>query len=568
MPHEWRRASAGAGRLVWVLGLVLLMLVPAGCASRVSGEPADPDLVVPVALGLRRDMPALQQAAWAASEPRSDHYLQWWSGQQIARSFGAPSDVVTTALDTARSRGFVGDVHPSGGLLVGSMTVSDAEDLLGVTMVVIETARGDVVRPDRPLTVPSVLAPAVTEVAGLSALLGDAPPPEPTAGAVPTACMPAAGLVDAIRSQYGLTELSARDSAGAGVRLALLAVSPYSQRSLDVYHQCYDRPVPRVSEHLVGPSVGPGADITETTLDILAVSLIAPGVSELDLYRFNPFTTVVFPLADATADALTGQGPTIVSTSVGFCETEISDAAMTMSEWLLAAGALGGVSVVAASGDDGSSGCAPGDTSQRPQYPASSPWVTGVGGTQYADAGVAAADVATPGSALSSGAEVVWNESPIRLVASGGATTSRLPKPAYQQGVVAGGARVVPDVAFLASPTAFGAIPVCSGVAGCAYRNVGGTSATAPGFAAALAVLAAEQQSRATGNRLGAINPALYSLAQAPSAPSIFTDVTAGTNDLYRIGCCTAGPGFDAASGWGSVNFGRLIDALRVAPPH
>lgn len=37
-------------------------------------------------------------------------------------------------------------------------------------------------------------------------------------------------------------------------------------------------------------------------------------------------------------------------------------------------------------------------------------------------------------------------------------------------------------------------------------------------------------------------------------------DVTAGTNDLNNVGCCTARPGYDTASGWGSVDFGAVAD--------
>ena len=41
-------------------------------------------------------------------------------------------------------------------------------------------------------------------------------------------------------------------------------------------------------------------------------------------------------------------------------------------------------------------------------------------------------------------------------------------------------------------------------------------------------------------------------------------DVTAGTNDLNNVGCCTARPGHDTASGWGSVDFGAVADYLTI----
>lgn len=534
----------------------------AGCTGSeptVQGAPADPALVLPIAFGLQRDYDGLAAAAHAASTPRDPAFRAWRSASDIADAFGAPTDVVQLALATVREAGFDGDVDPTRGALVGTMTVADAEAFLGVTIVLTETPDGPIARPDRPLHVPDAVSGQVTEVVGTSMLLGDPPEPEGSSGP-PTSCARPANLVDVLRAQYGLEDFSKTRAAGAGVRVGLLSVNPFSQQALDTYAQCYHRAVPVVTEHVVGPSPGPGADSTEPTLDILALSLIAPGVTEVDLYRANPFTTVFFALQAAIADGLDPRGPSIISTSVAFCETEISDAAMAMSEWQLAAGALAGVTVVSSSGDTGSSGCVPATNDQLPQYPASSPWVTGVGGTQYASRQAEAAVLADPRQAMATGTEAVWNQSPGTLAASGGATTSRLPRPSFQDGVVDGDHRVVPDVAFLAAPASYGQIPICSAT-GCVFQQFGGTSATAPGFAGALAAFAAETDARMSrGNRIGAINTALYALAQRSDAADVFNDVTAGTNDLYGVGCCTAGPGYDAATGWGSVDFASLID--------
>jgi hypothetical protein len=42
----------------------------------------------------------------------------------------------------------------------------------------------------------------------------------------------------------------------------------------------------------------------------------------------------------------------------------------------------------------------------------------------------------------------------------------------------------------------------------------------------------------------------------------LFDDVVLGHNDLFGLGCCTAGPGYDAASGLGSLRLGAWPGAL------
>ena len=212
-----------------------------------------------------------------------------------------------------------------------------------------------------------------------------------------------------------------------------------------------------------------------------------------------------------------------------------------------------GVTVVAAAGDTGSSACAPTDTTQAAQYPASSPFALAAGGSEVerdADGRIVG--------------ESVWNEAPRALEAGGGATASRLPRPAYQQGLAYPGGRLVPDLAFLAAPSTFGPIPICTREGVCRMSVVGGTSGTAPGVAAALADVSDALSPDGTPPvRLGLVNPTLYAVARDPAAGRFFRDITDGDNDLYDVGCCTAVVGFDPASGWGSADFGLLLTRFR-----
>jgi hypothetical protein len=74
---------------------------------------------------------------------------------------------------------------------------------------------------------------------------------------------------------------------------------------------------------------------------------------------------------------------------------------------------------------------------------------------------------------------------------------------------------------------------------------------------------------------LGLVNPLLYATARGASARGVFFDVTSLGNDIgpelgngRPLGCCAAKPGFDEASGLGSVNLtGLAAAALHAQPP-
>jgi hypothetical protein len=102
---------------------------------------------------------------------------------------------------------------------------------------------------------------------------------------------------------------------------------------------------------------------------------------------------------------------------------------------------------------------------------------------------------------------------------------------------------------------------------------VGGTSAAAPLLAGGLALV---DQALRKGHRqvIGLANPLLYGIDRSASAPSVISDIVANNNDLGQnladrpFGCCTAGAGFDEASGLGSVNLASLaLVAGTVVPP-
>jgi subtilase family serine protease len=149
--------------------------------------------------------------------------------------------------------------------------------------------------------------------------------------------------------------------------------------------------------------------------------------------------------------------------------------------------------------------------------------------------------------------------------ASGGGFSHLFPRPGYQDGVPGIGAtRGVPDVAADASGHTGMTLAISDG--GKTYiRNSGGTSASAPIWAALIAL--ADQYA---GRHLGLVNPALYQIGRGPRYQPAFHDVTRGNNTVQfpprTITGYQAAPGWDPVTGWGSPDAQVLIPLLARYP--
>jgi subtilase family serine protease len=338
----------------------------------------------------------------------------------------------------------------------------------------------------------------------------------------------------------------------------MLEIDQLSQPAITLFEKCFKVEIPPVTNTIVADANPEafGDEAEESTLDIVAAGLLAPNLDGIQTYQFDPYTSMVFALNDAVSASYQPDGPEILSTSIGVCEQNLQGPEISIMEWILNAGAATGLTTVASSGDDGSSACYPQTKDQASQYPGTSGAVTALGGTEF---------VGTGGPRPS---EVVWNNSPSQEQAGGGSQVSRMPKPSYQNSLPGPNNRIIPDIALVAEPADFGPIPVCKNNGQCQMQVVGGTSATAPGYAAALATMLQQlRKNNGAQLRLGSRNPMLYSIAGSPANSSVFNDITQGTNDLYSAGCCTAAPGYDSASGWGSLNFGGLLTAYESTAP-
>ena len=282
------------------------------------------------------------------------------------------------------------------------------------------------------------------------------------------------------------------------------------------------------------PSTADSAD-GEVMLDIEVAAAIAPK-ARIAVY-FAPNTDKGFLDAITMAIHDTTNKPSVISISWGGPENNWTAQAMNSFDQAFQTAAALGVTVCCAAGDNGS-GDGVGDGMAHVDFPASSPFALGCGGTK----------LATNGSKISS--EVVWNESADS--ATGGGISDFFPLPAYQStaGVPASvnpGGRIgrgIPDVAGDADPASGYDVRV-DGQA----LVIGGTSAVAPLWAGLIALM-----NQKLSHPVGFLNPLIYGSVASNGA---FQDITAGSNGAY-----SAKKGWDACTGWGSPNGVNLLKAL------
>lgn len=222
--------------------------------------------------------------------------------------------------------------------------------------------------------------------------------------------------------------------------------------------------------------------------------------------------------------------PNVLDITITYCEPQLGSADIALSEWLLSALAATGTTTVAAAGDTGSSGCEPPQIASAVTYPASSAFVASVGGASYSGTAAAPQDLA------------VWNDA--GSAGGGGGTSGVIGSPPWQPS----GKRRVPDVAAYAVPDGIGYIPVCGTAQDCKWLPEGGTSLAATVLGATGLLLAQRDGTPSGPARWGNIAESLWH--HSPDAPAI-TDITVGANTTFTGQCCTAGPGYDTASGWG-----------------
>jgi kumamolisin len=489
------------------------------------------------------------------------------------RSHFAPARATTAAADRYLARrGFA--LRSSGILTRMYAGSAGAASRAFATPIVLYRDAGTVFR--KPAGAPSLpprLASAVTSIDGLSSL----PVAHPLighSGAVSalTSCAGATALQSqkggyqpsqlASSGGYDYQSLLDGGAAGQSDTLAFVEFSNYTPSYVAKYQSCYGTSVPITDVKLSGGTSDRSA-AAEVQLDEEVAATAAPGLSHIYTYIAPNDGSVSFgSMIDSIIEDQPSTHTNVVSISWGDCETPSLFADMRSDDVEFQLAQAAGITVIAASGDTGSDDCGPGSQTYRVDYPSSSPYVTGVGGTSL-HLGVSGASH-----------ETTWGHPDSDKAAGGGGGASILyTMPGWQAapGVISadthttcgtGGdqpCREVPDVSLDANPYT-GYIVYSGG----GWRLFGGTSAGAPLLSAMIAD--ADSYSLAGGGRRlgGSANAFFYVNAGAP----LFRDITVGSNNIYgQANLYAATAGYDMASGLGAPD-GATLASLLLAGTH
>jgi len=477
---------------------------------------------------------------------------------ELAERYGADPADVDLVRQMLTGLGLdVTEVHPATRRIKVAGTLGDLSRAFGVTLQLVRsTSPGGHVVTHRyregPVYIPAALAGVVLAVLGLDTRPQFRAHFRPRAAAAQGTSYPPNQVADIYQFPAGTT--------GAGRTIAVIELGGgFSTSDLDAYFGGLNIPVPSITAVGVdGAANAPGSDPTgadvEVALDIDVIGAAAPGAAQVVYFAPNNGDR---GFVDAISDAAQASpAPIAISISWGQSEDSWTAQGRSAMDAAMADAAALGITVCAASGDNGS-GDAVTDGQPHVDFPASSPNALGCGGTKL---------LADPSTGTIS-SEVVWNETASNQGAGGGGVSDQYPVPSWQAsaGVPgrAGGSsagrggssgssgssgRGVPDVAGNADPTTGYQI-----YSGGKAQVVGGTSAVAPLWSALVSRLA-----EATGQRFGLLQPALYAGVTPGTDVPGFRDITSGNNGAYA-----AGPGWDACSGLGSPDGTVLLTRLK-----
>jgi len=580
---------------------------------------------------------AIQQSALdalvaAQQNPASPLYHQWITPDQYAAQFGVADSDIAAAESWLEQQGFAIDsVSRSHNRILFSGTAAQVASAFGAPLhyylapaTALQPAQKHFA-PSADLTLPSALASSVLAIGNLSDFhllphivrAPQAAQPRFTSSATGNHYLTPGDLA----TIYDITPAYNSGYTGSNQSIAVIGQSAVSLTDIANFQNAVGIAgktpiVMLIPDTGVSTTVADG-DEAESDLDLEYSSTIAKGAQVYFVYTGNSKSYGAF---DAISYAIDQKIAPIISSSYGDCEPNLGQSSYDQYNADLEQAAAQGQTVVSAAGDDGSTDCyGEYKSTQQTQneqlavdFPASSQYVTGVGGTEFPSADVASGnntyfDAQSSSDIISSAKsyipEMVWNDDAAAassgcpgtdcepLSSGGGGVSIFTTQPTWQSGTVGGvviatpGHRMVPDIAMTASPYnaplafctsdktfwASGQTSSCSdGLRDGSSTGVltvgGGTSFEAPVFSGLVAII--NQAKNSTGQ--GVVNPTLYSLAATSAYATAFHDVTSGGNQCLSGATYCASPGttdyaavtgYDEASGLGSIDFFKLLNA-------
>jgi tripeptidyl-peptidase-1 len=639
--RAWRKHALWSMKLLWSTHVLPLFWLVGAAAHPHDWAPTTLPAThaIPFTVALRpSNRGEVDRLVHEISDPHGKSYGQYLSRAQV-KALTATNPVTVSRVQQALAPALC--VNKGDWLRCEACGLDELGLIFGTTFVALRheagAARVAVVATGN-LVVPALARPDVVFVTGLARLPDNVSRLAKAARASAAATSGGAGpsrwtvVPDTIRLMYNVSV--AAPPSMTVVQAAAIAQGYHFERQSDL--SAFGRAVgmPNLTIHEVDGDKNTAVDANNTEAPLDIQMLASSGLGNTNVIwnwggNDGAYDGWIFALANSLADASDAQRPSVVSSSFAWpeefqcggeggptgnvthadCAGADSRTYMDRTNAALQKLALLGTTLLVSSGDSGAHGrldalCTrrapwypslfpnspPPSERMRPNYPASSPFVTSVGGTMLAGhvdtAGVTAPICGAlphgaPPCAGSAAREVVATTSGIfpnvtgaSAITSGGGFSNASAAPAYQRAAVAAylanRSGAVPDTALFNSTGR--AYPDISAVAAGYYMHmngrdkfqVDGTSASTPVIAGLVARINAHRAARGRP-AVGFLNPLLYRVfAEAPRA---FNDITQGNNRCTEWGCSCqygfgAAKGWDAATGLGSPNFGRLLEAI------
>jgi subtilase family serine protease len=573
----------------------------------------------------------LAQLIVAQQTPGSSLYHQWLTPAQFGARFGVSDNDLAATESWLQSQGFtIESVSPSRDRITFAGAEAAVESAFGTPLHYFKATSGSLntsdltthVAPAHALTLPSALSSVVLAVSNLSDYR-----PHSYAIQKPTAAFTSGQsgshymTPKDIATIYDLNPAYNAGFTGSGQTIAVVGQSGVLASDISNFQTAAGVNLNPINQIII-PNSGTTAiytgDESESDLDLEYTSSIANKATIDFVYAGNSPYYGVF---DAFVYAIQNDIAQIVTISYGECEPDLGISYYNQYESTFQQAAAQGQTVINSSGDSGSTGCyGDGNTTAYQEqvavsYPASSAYVTGVGGTEFLTSAIAACNnqyftavtdpTCNPGSANGTDAissalsyipEQAWNDDAAtgNLSSGGGGISIFTPRPSWQAGVTgipSGSYRLVPDISLDSSPNNAGYL-YCTSDTGSGGTNVagscanptttnfrgsngqsltvaGGTSFAAPIFAGMMAII---NQAKGYNTGSGLVNPTLYTLASnSTTYASAFHDITSGGNQcLAGSSICGTGAavsdyatnaGYDEATGLGSLDVYNLLTA-------
>ncbi len=558
------------------------------------------------------DPAAVEALAKAVSDPRSASYGQYLTPQQFRQQFAPSQSQVNAIQSWLRSQGFRVDYTPLNNHYVAAEgTVAQAASAFGTTFGTYSVAGQTLRSPSSDISLPTSIADFVSGVVGLdesaalvhtnialdappSAAFVNAPPcstywneknttsltglpaplQAPAGYTLPLPMAPCGYVPSQIRGVYGVSD----SLQGNGQTVAIIDAyaSPTIQHDLDQWSANRGMASTNITQ-VVAPGTmnrpenrrqGPQGWYGEETLDVEAVHGMAPNAHVVYVGAPNNYQDL-----DAAMNHVVDRHlASIVTNSYGFPTELLPFGFIKPQEDTLLQGAIEGIGIYFSSGDNSDESLSVGY--RTADWPASSPFVTAVGGTSLGvgqdNSRVIETGWGTHTSSLNT-ATGAWVDHGW-LYGAGGGVSRLFAEPSYQASAVPGSVfaaqgrtgRAVPDIAAFGDPNTGYLIGQTQtfpdGTVKYSEYRIGGTSLSSPIMAGIMAL--ADQ---AKGSAHGFANPAFYASAASGAFYDVLhqdgavvrvnynNSVDASAGLAYRLRTFDQGLSLKTTSGWDDI---------------